>query len=238
MDKKDEKIEYALRTQADENLPDADSILVKARAEMRQEKQSVKGKKLAVIFASVAACAVMILTVALCAMGLNSLLPGGGKGNAFNSAGNSSHNTYSAAELRGREIDYSEASEAFSEAADGQTEFPLSRIDVNASAKYYIFTKSASGEDVLLKCDVRVYSPWYGFDDLTIYFELGEETFEGNAAYTQLPNGLRNSYERGEYVSRAYLTDGYRCMLCVMNAKEYRIDYYLSALFGVKGGDA
>ena len=235
MNDKDEKIEYALKSQADENLPDADKVLLKARAEMRKEKKPAVSRKLGVVFASLAACAVMVFTIAFGAIGLGALFSGKKSGASPNESGDSRPiGTYAAEELKGRRVDYTAAYEAFSEAASEQAEFPLSHIDQSANVKYYLFTKSTSGETVLLMCEARVYDSAYGYDELTLYFELSDETFEGNSKYTELSGGYYNSYELGEYVSRAYITDGYRCMFCVMNANAYRLSHYMSALFSVE----
>ena len=232
MNDKDEKIEYELRAQADENLPDADIILAKAWAEMRTQKKPATKRNFGIIFASLAACAVMVLTVSLGAVGLSTLLFGGKKGNMQSGPASEPLGTYAATELRGRVVTYGEANEAFKEATGGDAEFPLSRIDGSVSVKYSLYNKIDSGEAALLTCEARIYDSSYGYDDLTFFFEFSDETFEGNVAYTEMSSGYLNTYESGEYVSRAYLSGAYRCMFCVMNPNAYRLNHYMDTLFG------
>ena len=88
---------------------------------------------------------------------------------------------------------------------------------------------------MLIECKARIMGE-LGADELIMRFELTQDVYSDSKDYLNLPQygDLRyeEGRENGEYVSRAYIENKYRCMLQVMNGNGYRLDYYLAELFG------
>lgn len=239
---KDPKIEYEMRSLADANLPDADRILAKARAEMRKPKPEKKRAGFMGVFAVAAAAAAVIFVIVL---GLRLPFFDNNKGGNIPDSSDSPSaapgysSVYSSAEIIGRRVSYAQASHIFEDALSSRFPLPAPDSELSGGCKfaecdYYVYRHKVSGDDVLIECDLRIYGE-AGFDEITVYLELTEDIYSANKDYLDLPLTKGNvKYgeirENGEYVSRAYIADKYKCMLEIMNGNEYRLDYYLDLL--------
>ena len=253
MEKKDAKIEYELNSLSNGALPDPDKILWKARVQMRKdargEKTPAPAKKREVrkgwIFAAFGAVAAVFIVLVI-GIGVAKLFPSWKSSNSGSDSSFSpspapewSGKTYSASQLTARTATHAEASAVFL-AARGET-FPVPDTGENENGMFVatlgitVFRTRETGKDVLIECKLRIMGE-LGADELIMRFELTQDVYEDSKEYLKLPKHGDLRYEEGrengEYVSRAYIADKYRCMLQVMNGKDYRLDYYLAALFG------
>lgn len=242
MQNKDPKIEYELKSLSDRALPDADKILSKARAEMRREKPAKKRVFTARrFFVAAAAVAAVILAIVLGSGIAGLFLP-----NKTQPGGAPSGITYAATDLYARPVDYFDAERLFAETYGADAVFPVPAPDGEteegnpavASLRLYVCKNTHIDRDVAIIARLRFSGGEYGNDELTMYFELTNDTLEENGFYLRLPSSeygvaLKESYEDGEYVTYAYIENKYRCMLSVMNGNEYRTEYYLRTLFGI-----
>lgn len=246
MNDKDPKIEYELKSAADEQLPDADKILWKARVEMRRSQPSRNSSAVGRFFAIAGGVAAVLLVFVLGISVLRGLpLFGGNKGDVPNDsqpAAPVSGQTYSASALTARSASYDEAAALYTAATHHADPFPVPRESSDemtvATSQIYVFRNRETDTDVLIECRLRIIDPTYGNDELTLYFELTTDTYEANKEYLNLPQtdktlSLKNAREAGEYVSWAYIADARRCMLQVMNPNAYRLLHYLDVLFDI-----
>ncbi len=242
MKEKDPKIESELKSLSERNLPDADKILAKARAEMRKPKPAAKPVFAARRFFAVAAS--LAVVVLLIVFAVRFPFAGDRKGDGTMSPSDPAPEApvfYSSSEILGRKAEYAEAAAIFA-SAFGDTAFPVPDPAAGemqtVSLDCYAYRLRETGADVLLACRLRIYDEHSGFDELVLYFELTDATYSAHKDYLDLPrksDGLAyvQGYEGGEYVSQAYIENKYRCMLVVMNGTEYRLEHYLDVLFGM-----
>ena len=253
MEKKDAKIEYELNSLSNGCLPDPDKILWKARVQMRKDARGEKapvpaekrGARKGWIFAAFGAVAAVFIVLVI-GIGVSKIFPSWEPSvpDADNSVTAPSEPSwsgkfYNASQLVARTASHAEAAAVFL-AARGEA-FPVPDVGENdggsnvATLNVTVFKNRETGKDVLIECKARIMGE-LGADELIMRFELTQDVYSDSKDYLNLPQygDLRyeEGRENGEYVSRAYIENKYRCMLQVMNGNGYRLDYYLAELFG------